>query len=235
MAKRTGSTQPAQSAAPAVIEFETEVGGSTLPTMLPSPKWVYTTHPERWIILDGRLVPSLSRFALVPGVNTVTDGANGTIGIADARSKLEKENRRIVPQEWGPLDAGNGRKTYVQAVQTQSGAPTYISAWESWSPGSPTTWSDLPEYAAWLESLVTSGKLPPCPEKVLHEMLSTAVARLARAETIAAGLTKGNALAARERVEVLTKEVEVLRAHLAKSTSASPKKKGSAVEIDLAG
>lgn len=234
MAKRTNQAQTNQPvSAASVVEFETEVGGSELPTIDPTPKFVFTHHPDRWIILDGKLVPALSRFALVSGVNRVTEGVDGRVGFADARAKLEKENRRVVPQEWGPLDAGNGRKTYVQAVQTQSGATAYLSAWESWSPGSSTTWTDVPAYAEWLASIVGDGKLPPCSLKVAREMLGLALGRLSKAEAVASGLAKGQAVAAKERVAQLTVEAEVLRAYVGKADASAPRRKGPAVQVDV--
>jgi hypothetical protein len=235
MASRTDSSP---GSAPHVIEFETEASGPGAPHIPESPPFLLTYHRHRWRVSHGLLVPALSKFSLESGCNRVEVLAGGKIRMAEARAKLEREGRMVIPQEWGPIETADGRHTYVSHVTTvPSGSGSsrlaHLSAWESWSPGSSDVYRDEEGYAKWLASLVKSGRLPPCSQDDARKLLADAQRKLGVAEAIASGLRSGVVASAAAKAKILKQEVEVLGAYLAKFTENAPRYGGHASQLDI--
>lgn len=167
-------------------EFASSSKGVTHPYIEPTPPYVLAYVPQRWTVLGGKLVPQLATVPLVAGVNQIEYDKDGRVKFAQARSRLEEEGRTLIPYEWGP-----DGESYIQCVETKPGGSTtiadaWISAFQTAHVGSSTCETDIDAYVAWLESLVTSGKLPPCLPHRISEMLTAAKERHAEAQAQAA-------------------------------------------------
>lgn len=192
---------------PFVPDFASKERGSAYPHIPPTPPFVLVYSPTRWMVMDGRLVPSLSKLPLVDGVNAVGVAKNGGIRMAHLRARLEEEDRRPVPYEWAPDGV-----SYINSVETrydgQMGT-AYVTCFESVHAGDSTSYSDEPAYAAWLEGLVSSGKLDPCPPHRARKMLEQARTSLATAEAENAQKPSGTRAL---RIKALTEQVDALEA-----------------------
>lgn len=209
MAQRTPT--PAASDKPRTPQFATRSNGMEHPFLDVSPPYVLTFHIQRWMVHAGRLVPSLQKVTLSPGVNGVSVNREGKINFADARSRLETEGRIVVPYEWGPGG------TYLLPIDTRPNGgkdvvETWISCWEEATVGSTETYPNTDGYAEWLASLVTDGKLPACPVSVASRMLDVARERLEKARSDSA--KNGGAGKSSIRAKAIAQEVEVLEAYL---------------------
>lgn len=211
MAKRTDAT--ATEAKPRTPKMATSEKGATHPRIEVSPPYYLVFHPERWTVLAGRLVPALSKAKLVDGVDQVTVRKDGRISFARARARIEEQGKTVVPWEWAPDGA-----SYIQALDTrpeagQDPVETWISVWETARVGSALIGVDLDGYSGWLSELVSTGKLPACPETVAQKLLDGAVERLEKARAQAAKLGgHGSPLL---RVKALEAEVKAIETHLA--------------------
>lgn len=226
MAKRVARTNKAETGTKTYTpEFATKDHGLGQPWIPASPPYILVYSPQRWMVMDGRLVPMLSQLPLVGGVNRVEVDKDGRVRFASARARLEEEGRIPVPYEWGP----NG-ESYLRQVETRpNGSKTiqtaYISVFESVHAGDRQPSSDDAAYATWLESLVTSGKLPPCPPHLARRMGEKAVELAEEAEAMS---TK-NGGRATIRARQLGVKVDVL----AKAAGAGPKVAGKAASPSL--
>lgn len=209
MAHRTEGTGAPTGARAFVPKFFSRDDGSGLPNLEQSKPFIFAHHRKRWTIIDGRLVPDLSKIPLVAGANRVSYASDGSVRFADTQAKLQDRQFKILAPELGP----DG--TYLQELDTlPSGASnpvvTYITAWETAHVGSSTTEIDEKGYADWLESLVTDGHIAPCTRHRVTELLSAAKGLLGSAEQ---RLAKGKG-GTEGRVELLRAHVAVLERHL---------------------
>lgn len=220
MASRTESTPKA--GGKRAPEFASQQTGATHPLVEVRAPYILTHHPGRWAVLAGRLVPQLGKLPLVAGVERIeVERATGRIRMAAARAKLEEEGRIVIPYEWAPDGV-----SYLQCVATKPGRDvqeTWLSVFESAHLGDGQTSTDIDAYAEWLESLVTSGKIPACQPHVIDRMLDSVRERLAVAS---AELAKsgGQGPIAR-RVELLTEQLKVLESHASKRGPKAASKK----------
>jgi hypothetical protein len=165
---------------------ETAVDGVTevLPRLPPSPPFFFAWHPARWVVLDGKVVPSLRKVRLQPGVNHVTrrkgrDGKPGAYRVGRLRAHLEERGWTLIPYDRGP--AGS----YIHRVRTglgPEGSYAHLSVWESAYPGTDAVGADAAGYATWCASLVEDGTVPPCPPYVADRLRDRHGATLAAYE-----------------------------------------------------
>ena len=206
MAKRLNSAEPAGGSGAAYVpDFASKDNGNAYPHIPVTPAFLLVYSPKRWMIMDGRLVPSLSKLPLEPGVNRVDKTKDGRIRIANLRARLEEEDRKPIPYEWAP-----DGETYIRAVQTRAGselATAYVSCFESVHAGDAATYPDETAYADWLERLVKDGKLPACPPHRAQKLLEQARGELRAAEADHAKAPSGTRAL---RVEDLTAKVAAL-------------------------
>jgi hypothetical protein len=138
-----------------------------LPKLPPSPPFYLAWHPTRWVVLEGRVVPSLRRVNLQPGVNHVTRNREGRYRVGALRSHLEERGWSLVPYSVGP------RGSYMQRVRTglgPEGSHAHLTTWESAYPGSDQVGSDSAGYAQWCADLVDSGTVPTCPPYIADRL-----------------------------------------------------------------
>jgi hypothetical protein len=212
MAERTSA--PATRDPKRTPDFATSATGLTHPFLLDSPQFIWIFHPRRWQVIGGRLVPALSIQQMKAGVNGIAI-RDGKVLFANVRAKLETQGRRVIPYEWAP-----DGESYMNVVETKPGgrdeiAEAWISVFETATVGSAKTETDQEAYAAWLDSLVSSGKLPPCPYDVAATLLTKAKKKLAIAQQI---LARSNGAGTHAfRVEAAEAEIAVLETYLRKA------------------
>lgn len=175
-----------------------------------TPQFVLIYNPKRWTIMDGRLVPQLHHFPLEAGVNGVEFTKDGSIRFSRAKAQKEEQDRKVIPHGWGP----NG-EPYQSAVETRPPGTkevvvSYIPVWAEAHEGSTDLYTDTSAYADWLESLVTEGKVSPCPIYLAKKLLEGRVKSLREAEI---GAQKGQ-VAASLRAEALQTDVQVLQTYV---------------------
>lgn len=210
MAQRTEFTTESR---PRTPEIASHRGDTAHPRIDVVPPFCLTFHPERWMIMGNRLIPSLQRFPLADGVNGVAMSRGGKLDLTYALMKIEKEYRKIVPYEWAPDGV-----SYLQPVDTKPPnytglTETWITVFESADPGATETEADEEAYAAWCASLVDSGKLPRCTPRIARRMLEAAQDRLEREEQ--AVIKTGGHGAGVKRIKSLQRECEILGGYLA--------------------
>lgn len=216
MAQRTESVTTPQDKR-RTPEMATQVTGASHPCIDQAAPFYYLFHADRWIVIGGKLVPSLIRFPLTPGVNGVETEKNGRVKMAGARPKIEELGRMIVPWEWAPDGV-----SYMRCVDTRPGngpnvVETWISVFEEAYVGARETSPDEEAYAEWLEGLVLKGKIPPCHADTARRMRDRAIERLEKTRADAAK-TGGHGAAA-VRVKQLEAEVAVLDAVVSRQKS----------------
>lgn len=196
--------------------------GQSLPALDPSPNYFLAHHRARWVVMAGRVIPSLSRFPLQPGVNGVEVGREGRVQTSKLRTSLTDRGFVLIPQEKGP--GGN----YVDVVDTlppnwSQTAKAHISAWETPYGGSSSTEVDEAAYAEWCEGLVKSGLIAPIEPFVARKMLDAATSALRDSEQRRAA----NKLSDHSRIDSLKGEIEVLKVAAQKRGAPVAKAKGS--------
>jgi hypothetical protein len=204
----------------ASVEFFAKDDGTGLPFLEASPKFIFAHHPKRWVVMAGKLVPSLSKIPLVDGSNQVSVAPNGAIKFNLTRSKFHDAGFKIIGHELAP-----DGETYLQDVDTRPGGGSnagvaFISVWEEAHAGSSETVCDEEAYVEWLEGLVTGGHIAPCQPHVAAQMLERSKTALRDAEY---KLLSGK-LSDLGRVDALKLEVEVLAAVAGKGAKASARK-----------
>lgn len=212
---------------PRTPTMATAVTGATHPAIDVRPPFLLLFHPERWCVMNGRLIPALINFPLVDGVNNVTVLKDGTIRDATARAKIEEAGRMVIPWHWAPDGV-----SYMQCLDTRPGngknvRETWISVFETANIGARETSADEEEYADWLDELVKAGKIPACTPDVAARMLERAVERLEKSKADAAkagghGANNLRALLQQKEVDVLR---EVVGAHRTTKAAAKAKAK----------
>jgi hypothetical protein len=160
-------------------KFATVDHGHDKPRIPFSPMFMLVFVPTRWMIMEGKLVPQLTKVPLDPGSNLV-EGTKDGIRASRLSARMAEEGRKRIPFEWAP-----DGESYIQVVETrvgQSDVETYVSVFEEVYAGDSETHPDTMAYAAWLEDLVKSKKLPPCPPFQVRRMMEQEEARLLVAE-----------------------------------------------------
>lgn len=216
MASRPNGHQPGEKRRTPVMA--TDATGAIHPYLEVLPPYYLAFDPERWTVIAGSLVPALQHIPLVTGVNRVeVQPKTGAVRFAACRARLEEEGRTLIPWAWAP-----DGESYLQCIDTRPNGSkevqeTWISVFESVDVAGRETTPDEEAYAAWLTSLVDSGKLPPCSANVAKKMLSSASERLEKAKAEAAKLSGHGGASIRARA--LQAEVDALSAYLAKLKS----------------
>ena len=207
MASRSDPTIKASSK-PRTPEMATQAAGISHPYLEVTPPFYLVFHPNRWTVLDGKLVPALQRVPLAAGVNGIEVDGGGRIRFARVRAQLESEGRMVVPYDWAP-----DGESYLQCLDTRPNgskdvAETWITVFETAGAGARKTSPGEAAYAAWLTKLISDGKLSTCPLAIANEKLDRASDRLEVARADAAKL--GGHGRASIRARALEAEVKVL-------------------------
>jgi len=208
MAKRVAQKNPAPDGASYTPEFATKDLGLGHPWIDAAPPFILIYSPQRWMVMDGKLVPMLGKLPLVGGVDRVEVGKDGRIRFAAARARLEEEGRIPVPYSWAPDGVSYLRQVETRPNGSRTVQTAHISCWEEVHAGDLIPTCDEAGYAEWLSSLVATGKLPGCPPHLAKRLLEKTTEHLEEAEAKSAqkgGRATVRARQLRVKAEVLEK------------------------------
>ena len=186
--------------------FATIDHGHDKPRIPYRPMFMLVFVPSRWMIAAGKLVPQLASYPLEPGVNLIEGSKADGIRASRLSALLAEEGRIRIPFEWAPDGI-----SYVQEIETRikgQDLMTFASVWEEVYPGDSQTHPDTPAYVAWLEGLVSTGKLPACPPFQVRRMMEQEQSRLMVATASAKAHDTG---ANREAMQAHSDNLEALR------------------------
>lgn len=198
-----------------------------LPKVPPSPPFLYAWHPARWVVLAGRLVPSLRKVALQPGINRVRRLKDGRIDVGECRAHLERRGWTLIAQSASP----DGR-SYLKRVRTAlgpEGSFVHLSLWESVYPGSDQIGADVPGYADWLDRLVTEGVIPVCPPHIAETLRDRHATTLAAYEE---RIQRGG-VSYQPAAQRLREDLAVLESYLERASKPAERESAAADQVDL--
>lgn len=180
------------------------------------PRFMLLAHPSRWIVMGDAIVPSLYKMPIQPGVGGVDQKGNPRQAIA-----------KRLDQGWIaiPEDIQGPGTSYIRRHDIPRGRVTYLLQWERVYLGSQQIGCDESGYTAFLQSLVASGLIPPCPVHVLERMQDQAQRAIGKyADRVSAVPSLAPRLARARR------RLEVIEAALAERLEAARESAGAAPE-----
>lgn len=147
--------------------------GVEKPRLQRSPRFLFFVHPERWMVLEGQVVPALKRQVLQNGVNGITQDSIENGGRYRIGKLLELQRKK----GWTLLDPMiDGEQAYLYEVSEG----VWLTRWETAHAGSSVVSSDVKGYVGWLAKLVADGKIEAPRAYVLSAMLATLKSEAAR-------------------------------------------------------
>lgn len=218
------NTNSAQARGPASYvpdEFVTVRGG--YPTCDPVPAFRYAHSASRWRVLDGRVVPDLSKIPLLAGCQYVEKMAGEKLKTSRQKASLEERHFTIVPYGAAP-----DRVSYMVAFETRHKDEihqSYCSVFETPIIGSPRLRLDRQALADWLAGLVASGLIASPDEEILQARASETRERLASAEA--------KVHAGQGALALLVEELKVELRAWETALSQLPKRKAATYAADL--
>lgn len=203
-------------------ELVTERGG--YPTCEPQPAFRYAHSASRWRVLDGRVVPDLSKIPLSPGSQHVVSRQGGKLDTSRQRATLEDRRMTLIPYSAAP-----GGASYVVSFETKPSnsavSTSYCSVFEEPAIGSAELELDVPALADWLSGLVSSGTIAPPAATILRRRAKETRERLASAQSKVS--TGQGALS------MLVEELQIELAAWEKALAQLPKVKAQTAVLDL--
>lgn len=158
-------------ATPVDVDEGMSAAASRLPRLPTKPAFLLKYHPDRWMVVEGRLTPLLGSIKLRGGENNVAETKNGRILPGRAKSIAEAEGWTVIPTSWGP-----GGKSYLTAVDVKGGRH-HMTVFETAYAGSDQVGSNTQALHDWLWGLIRDGKLAPPAEHVLRALREKTNAR----------------------------------------------------------
>jgi hypothetical protein len=136
------------------------------------PRFFFCVHPSRFEVIDGRLLPNLTKFRIAAGTNGVKQ--NGDYFVAKAN--FEQRGWTVLGWDCLPEFEAFGEK-YTEYLQYFEGiaGPIYTEIWNrpiQTAGGSPTWRFDKEGYRAFLKAIVDAGVTPE-PDPTLLEAIET--------------------------------------------------------------
>lgn len=136
----------------------------TPPRLEESPPFLFTHHPEAFLVMGGKVVPRLGKFKLLGGVNGVdANSKTGEVIAEDALNELKSKGYEVIP-----ADVDGEGTSYVR--RPKAAPHVHISKWEKVYHGSSKIDCDVKGYTEWCASLVERGVLPPPPVYILERL-----------------------------------------------------------------
>lgn len=174
------------------------------PKIAPQPPFALVYAPDRWDVLEGRIVPMLYRLSYNPGSNGVARANGGRPDPTDALAAVERQGHFALPWEYGGVRYLRAYQVGV-AVDRRTGAPVKVMSWHTrWEQlyaGSEVIQSDTAGYVAWLAGLLDRGLLPLPRPYVIERLTRFYEQKLQKALQKAGGNDETSRLY-RERLEV---------------------------------
>lgn len=221
----TSSHQPTGAVAGSafVPAEDAELRGNHAPQLSPRPAFYYLAHPERWQVIEGKVLPLLGSMKIRAGVGGAVAGRTpGSVNLRAAKVDAEQKRRTIIPITSIPdAHATPGvPKSYLKKVE---GCPNVtLSLYEDAFPGSRETRPDTKRFVEFLEYQIESGVIAPAGIHILERMLDHRQKALERV------LAKdGKNVAKKERLE---HEIEVIGAEIKARVKTAKPVKGAPVD-----
>lgn len=164
--KRKGPEAGAPSPVPGLSMSDLGVGDGTvqpnLPRLAPRAAALFTFHPERWMVMEGEVIPALGAMPLVGGVGGVrVNRQTKKLVIADAITNKAKRGWAVLP-----LDIDGPGTSYLHTPCPG----VFLTRFETANAGSAVITPDRKGYVAWLRGLIASGKIPGPRPYVLEQL-----------------------------------------------------------------
>jgi hypothetical protein len=152
--------------------MDSDPTGGPPPTRIEaSTPFIYVAHPERWMVLAGKVLPLLGKVKIRKGQNgIITDRHGNLIGVRAAIARKEERGWSHVPLDSvPPQDRTPGEP--VSYLCTPQGRPdAHVSIYTRLYPGATVADCDEAGWVRFLEYQLTQGVIPPCPIYVLERM-----------------------------------------------------------------
>ena len=171
-----------------------------------APAFLFMAHPERWVVLGGKIRPAVGRMKLVPGISGVSLGDRGALRVARAKAHYEERGWKVLPHSTLPPKQAH-RGSYLAKPE---GRPDLtIPYWVSAFPGSAALRCDDALLYEWLDYIVAAGLCPPPALYVLERMRDEArqewMDRADKAQTVPS--YKALAKDAKARLDLIEAEI----------------------------
>lgn len=204
----------------------TEEAREQLPRVSPYSDFLLQVHPMRWDVHGDRVIPIVSRFPLVPGVNGISSDRHGRPQVSSAIANRRDRGWTVIPPELYEDEEGIG---YVQAIPVLGGF-CHVTIWDSLFPGSTKIRCDLDAMADWLHELIDQKKIPAPSAPALEDLVERLERELSKHLNLQRRDAKYTALA-----EKSARRLETARAALEKyNHKAQPVKRGRRVKATTA-
>lgn len=189
-------------------EFGTAQKTAPAPRIESSPPFLLMAHPNRWHVRGGKLLPHLSRLALVDGSGQVRK-RNGKLYARDAIASYEEKGWTVIP-----VDIDGPGTSYVRKV---AGTGAHITRFMQVFSGSDAVLVDADGEAKWMQGLIARGVIKPCPDYVLDRLAAQLREGLLSAQDLAKTVPSAAA-----KVDRLAADLAVIVAEQQKRGSAKP-------------
>lgn len=157
------STAPSSPATNAWSPTFTEEARVNLPRLPATPPRLLMWHPERWTVMQGKVIPLMGSIKLQAGINRMRQGGDGRFQKLETEATAEESGWRVIA-----TDVDGPGTSYIQQV-----APgVFLSRWERAFPGSSHTEVDEAGYAGWCRSLIDRGIVARAAPYVLEMLRS---------------------------------------------------------------
>ena len=189
---------------------------------------MYYSRPERWQVIDGKVLPTLCKQMMQPGVGGVEEGASGKISIRHAKGMLEERGCVLIP--FGQIPQAHkddlGFDTYLWRPE---GRPDVtLSIYERVFSGSKDIRPDSVRWVEFLAHLVDSGLVPMAPDYVLGKMLDV------RRERLSAHYAKlGQNPHLQVSIDTVDAEITAIETEISKRNTTRKPVKGKSAKPDL--
>lgn len=226
MTKLTSSSKPTPKRERFVPETATVDYGHEYPRVPVSAPFVYVYNPQRWTLINGRVVPQLHTVPLRDGVNHIKrEGKRWRL--AQLKDRLERQGRTLIPWELGPDGS------YLSVVETRAPngriVDTYLPVFTETYAGSSQYGPDTVAYVEWIEELMANGHLPKPAPYIVERLLADRRGALLESMTA----QQRNPTAGRaELIASLESEIEQLSAMLDKAPKKPSRKRAAKLEAD---
>lgn len=138
------------------------------------PPYLLMVHPERWVIMHGKVVPGCGNLVLRGGINGVVKVTlvNPATGVSETSFRARSAIAAMEEKGWKviPADIDGPGESYLWCPPVAGEEPAYLSRWETPHAGSEQVTVDEVGYATWLRGLIEKGDIARPPAYVLERM-----------------------------------------------------------------
>lgn len=186
------------------------------PQLEPRPPRLLRTHPKRWTVLAGKVVPQCAHVHLRNGVHLVRQRADGLFSAKEAIADWKERGWTVIDQDVDGPDT-----SYLREVLPN----VWLLRWEQEHAGTDHISADVEGYADWLQGLIKVGKVPPCPPYILAGMASRKAQEVGALRDAVRATPSRQPELDRAESDLAVLEAELARVAPATKRAPSPKRK----------